>query len=195
MNNYGFLDIYNQLKELTLLSEDRCKQIWDKVVMTKDLEGDMAECGVYQGASAKLIYLASQGKSLHLFDTYSGLPPEHCDPDDWLTKPGALNVNINDTFKLLSDCPNITHYIGLVPNTLLEVEDKTFCFVHLDMDLYTPTIYALRFFWGRLVRGGIIILDDANWIEGIYKAVTEFQKETGEVLITTAYKQGMFIKR
>ena len=38
------------------------------------LEGDLAEVGVYQGGSAKLICEAKKEKSLYLFDTFTGLP-------------------------------------------------------------------------------------------------------------------------
>ena len=38
--------------------------------------GDFAEVGVYKGASAKLICEAKGDKTLRLFDTYEGLPPE-----------------------------------------------------------------------------------------------------------------------
>jgi hypothetical protein len=77
---------------------------------------------------------------------------------------------------------------------LLEVENETFCFVHLDLDLYIPTLASLRFFWPRVATGGIIMLDDANWMEGIYNAVEEFSQEINQKLTMTAYKQGMFIK-
>lgn len=38
------------------------------------LEGDMAEVGVYQGGSAKIICEAKDQRALHLFDTFAGLP-------------------------------------------------------------------------------------------------------------------------
>ena len=38
------------------------------------LSGDMAEVGVFQGGSAKLICEAIGDKKLHLFDIFEGLP-------------------------------------------------------------------------------------------------------------------------
>ena len=38
------------------------------------LEGDLAEVGVYQGGSAKLICEVKKEKKLYLFDTFTGLP-------------------------------------------------------------------------------------------------------------------------
>ena len=49
-------------------------------------------------------------------------------------------------------------------------------FVHLDMDIYEPTIFALKFFNDRLVKGGVILLDDYGFdtCPGIPRAVQEF---------------------
>jgi hypothetical protein len=32
--------------------------------------------------------------------------------------------------------------------------------LHLDMDLYEPTLAALRAFWPRLVQGGVVLFDE-----------------------------------
>lgn len=44
------------------------------VQRTKKISGDIVEVGVYKGGSAKLIREADKSKSLHLFDTFEGLP-------------------------------------------------------------------------------------------------------------------------
>ena len=37
-----------------------------------------------------------------------------------------------------------------------------FSFVHIDVDLYQPTLDCLEFFFPKLVSGGIIVCDDYN---------------------------------
>jgi predicted O-methyltransferase YrrM len=51
----------------------------------------------------------------------------------------------------------------------------SFCL--LDVDLYQPTISALRKVWPMLSPGGIIVVDDckpANQFDGAMQAYTEF---------------------
>ena len=52
----------------------------------------------------------------------------------------------------------------------------SFGFVHLDMDIYSPTIFALNYFEKKMVKGGVILLDDYGFMScpGIEKAVSEF---------------------
>ena len=49
-------------------------QLFSLVRATAKLGGCMAEVGVYRGGSARLIHEADASRSLHLFDTFEGLP-------------------------------------------------------------------------------------------------------------------------
>ncbi len=48
--------------------------------------------------------------------------------------------------------------------------------MHLDVDLYAPTRFALDFFDRRLVTGGIVVVDDFRVVScpGVEQAVEEF---------------------
>ena len=50
------------------------------------------------------------------------------------------------------------------------------CFVHLDVDLYAPTLASLEYFVPRLVDGGVIICDDygAPLFPGAHRAWDRF---------------------
>ena len=50
--------------------------------------------------------------------------------------------------------------------------------LHLDMDLYEPTLAALKAFWPRLLTGGVVLFDEyaiREW-PGESEAVEEFFK-------------------
>src|SRR5208337_33722 len=49
-------------------------QLFSLVRATAKLGGCMAEVGVYQGGTARLIREADTSRPLHLFDTFAGLP-------------------------------------------------------------------------------------------------------------------------
>ncbi len=54
--------------------------------------------------------------------------------------------------------------------------EDSFCFVHLDMDLYRPTLAGLRFFYPRLVAGGVMAVHDffSSSFPNVKKAVCKF---------------------
>ena len=77
----------------------------------KNLEGDMAEVGVYQGGSAKLICEAKGKSNLYLFDTFEGLPnvsniDTHFGKKFWV-KNQFNNTTEESVKKFLNDYENI----------------------------------------------------------------------------------------
>ncbi len=56
-------------------------------------------------------------------------------------------------------------------------------FLHLDMDVYEPTLFALEQCWDRIVNGGIVMIDDYNAVFGATKAVDEFLPKIGNPII------------
>ena len=143
-------------------------------------EGDMAEVGVYQGGSAKLICEAKKEKTLYLFDTFTGLPKlsdddTHFGKKHWYENQFS-NTSVDSIKKLLDGYENVQIIKGEFPESGKEITDKKFCFVHLDVDLYKSTIDSLRFFFPKMILGGIILMHDYH-SDGIQKAFREFRNE------------------
>ena len=61
--------------------------------------------------------------------------------------------------------------------------DEVFGFVSLDFDLYKPILEGLRFFYPRMVRGGVILVDDyfTPCYPNVKKAVECYKEEMGGV--------------
>lgn len=53
---------------------DEAYQIHNAVVATRDVPGALAEVGVFRGGTARVICEAKGERTLHLFDTFEGLP-------------------------------------------------------------------------------------------------------------------------
>ena len=163
----------------------------------QELDGDMAEVGVYQGGSAKLISEVKGDKKLFLFDTFIGLQ-ELSDDDTHFGKKHWKKNEFNDTSletvkNYLSSYNNIQIIKGEFPKTAEIVNDSKFSFVHLDVDLYRSTIECLKFFYPRLVNGGIILVHDYH-SDGIQKAFKEFLQSNKVQLIELTGSQCMIIK-
>lgn len=161
------------------------------------LEGDMAEVGVYQGGSAKLICETKGKNTLHLFDTFEGLP-EVSDIDTtfgektWTT--GQFNnTSLESVKNYLRNYPNVHLYKGTFLDTATNIIEKKFSFVHLDVDLYQSTKDCLEFFYPRLVIGGVILTHDYH-SDGVNRAFKEFTENRNVHLIELIGPQCMIIK-
>ena len=161
------------------------------------LPGDIAEVGVYTGASAKLICEARGSKPLHLFDTFEGLPESSAKDRNVYnnkSKP-QYACSLESVQDYLHDYADLHFYKGLFPTTAEPVRDRTFCFVHIDVDLYESTLACLQFFYPRLVPGGILLSHDYSILAGVKAAFTEFLADKPEALVELPTTQCMIIKR
>jgi O-methyltransferase len=161
------------------------------------LDGDMAEVGVYQGGSSKIICSVKGEKNLHLFDTFEGLPnvseiDTHFGNKFWKTKQ-FNNTSLDNVKKYLSEFNNVFFYKGLFPNNSNPVKDTKFSFVHLDVDLHKSTKDCLEFFYPRLVSGGIILTHDYH-SQGVKTAFKEFSKKEKISLLEMSGTQCLIIK-
>jgi len=128
-------------------------------------QGAMAEAGVLAGGSARLICEAKGPATLYLFDVFETLQLASADAVSPLERQtrshfGRVCSSRADVEQLLSPYPGVEIREGLFPTTIAGLEQETFSFVHLDLDLATTTLAALEFFVPRLVQGGILIGDD-----------------------------------
>lgn len=167
--------------------------IYSLALAQRDLEGDYAELGVYKGATAKLICEAKGDKSLHLFDTFEGLP--EMSGHDTRFSQKMFSISADSVRKRLSTYQNVHIYQGLFPATGKPIENRRFAFVHLDLDIYQSTMDALDFFYSRLVPGGILITHDFPSSDGVSVAFTKFMYNKPEKIIGLPLSQGMIIKQ
>ena len=80
-------------------------------------------------------------------------------------------------------------------NDLEQINFKKYSFVHIDFDLYKPTVEAIKFIIPRLEKNAIILLDDYNFInqEGVKWAVRDsginlnkcIQTQSGQLICYT----------
>jgi len=150
------------------------------------LEGDIAEVGVYQGGSALKLVRTFPNKTIHLFDTFSGMPKTDPSIDDH--KQGDFgNTSLEKVKEKLKEHKDIYYYPGIFPQTTGLVVDCKFALVNIDVDIYRSTKDCLDFFWPRTVKGGILLIQDDYGFpdcRGVTKAVNEFVKNKGVELIT-----------
>jgi hypothetical protein len=165
----------------------------------KHVMGDLAECGVYNAATAYFMARASEAvgrpRRLHLFDSFDGLShPGAEDGTYW--QAGALAISEATARRNLAGVPDVSFYRGWIPDRFPEVADRQFAFVHIDVDLYQPTLDSLRFFYDRTAAGGVLLCDDYGFITcpGAARAMREFMADKQEEIIHLPTGQGVVLK-
>lgn len=189
------LDLINKIRNEVdmLLTSDEAYYIYMAVKQTNNIEGDIAEVGVYQGGSSKIICEAKNKKPLHLFDTFSGIPSVE-DIDIAKFKKGQFSQPLDNVKKYLSSYDKVFFYKGIFPETAHPIVDKNFSFVHLDVDTYQSTLNCLKFFFPRISPGGIIISHDYLNAPGVRKAFDEFFLDKQDPIIELLTSQCLIVK-
>lgn len=157
-------------------------------VRSEKVEGNVAECGVFRGDSAKFINYYFPDRKLYLCDTFAGFDSSDMQHEKAYSEKfeksrfsdQAFFVETGSAFvmKKMSYPENVVIKEGYFPESMQEVEDK-FCFVNLDMDLYVPMLNGLRFFWDKMADNGCILLHDyfSDVFQGVKQAVETFETE------------------
>ena len=158
------------------------------------LDGAMAELGVYQGSSARIMCEAKKDRPIYLFDTFAGLPqPDHSETR--LLSRGQYSANLEGVRNLLADYTNVHFRPGLFPHSTDGLEGVRFSLVHLDSDLYSSTLAGLQFFYPRMVPGGIIITHDYSTLPGVSQAFADFLGDEQDSVIELPTTQAMLVAR
>jgi O-methyltransferase len=160
------------------------------------IPGDFVECGVYKGGSALLLgrIANEQGKSIHLFDTFSGMP-ERTEEHDSFEIGSFSDTSIDAVRDRLKSLNNVTFHKGTLPQTLLDSNIALISFAHIDVDQYISTKACLQESRPRLANGGIVIVDDYGrpGTPGARLAVAEICAMYGREVIALPTGQGVIL--
>ena len=158
------------------------------------LGGAYAEVGVYQGSSAEIMCLGKGDTELHLFDTFGGLPAPR-DGEDEVLHRGQFAAGLEGVRARLAAFEGVEFHPGLFPDTAEDLGDTRFSLVHLDVDLYASTLDALRYFYPRMLPGGIIVSHDFSILPGVAEAFATFLADKEEEAIELPTTQAMIVRR
>tara|TARA_X000000950_G_C13836126_1_gene628266 strand:+ start:438 stop:1250 length:813 start_codon:yes stop_codon:yes gene_type:complete len=176
-------NIYKLLRHLNLYS-------YIEDILRREVPGDFAECGCWNGnslfATKHFIDKYKSMKSLHVFDSFEGLSEfqekDYEDNSIIVTNDQAEEKRkyfISSYSKLIKKTNEYSRiYInkGWIPDIFRTQNERKYCFVHIDVDLYEPTLECHKYFFERLSNGGIIVCDDYGYSDfpGAASAVDEF---------------------
>jgi hypothetical protein len=169
-----------------------------RYVVDSGVPGALLECGVWRGGSMMAVArtLRAEGDStrdLYLFDTFEGMP----DPTDedvlWSGASAAdlmasqtggasellwARASLQDVRAAMASTgypDDHVHFVqGRVEQTLPSEAPESIALLRLDTDWYESSRHELVHLYPRLSRGGVLILDDYAWWNGVRQATDEY---------------------
>ncbi len=182
-------------QKITLASELNLWSIYQslKYINYEKIEGDIVECGVYNGNT--LAFIGEINDELNLnrkiwgYDTFNGfVENSFTDKDiDFKTRRKVKNgtsdiyYTLNEVKKNIkqNNKKNFDKYIFIEGDILetLNIKENIpdrISFLRLDTDIYKTTKKQLEILYEKLVKGGVLHIDDYGICPGVKTAVDNF---------------------
>ena len=158
------------------------------------------ECGVFRGFSALLLARVARerlggfdGSAMFLLDSFEGLAAPSDEDTVVMVDEAAGGLRMASpplgfsgtssahVAQVLGEFPEATICKGWIPAAFAQLPDERWSFVHVDVDLFQPTLRCLEYFHQRLLPGGIIVCDDyvTPFYPGAMLAWDEFCAQRG----------------
>ena len=155
-------------------------KIFEKIL---DVQGDIIECGTFQGNNLMLFAHLSSifepysfNRKIYGFDTFEGFKSiSKYDPKD-INENTFSNANLNILKKAINlfDLNRSVGHINkiniikgdatkTIPNFYKKNKNLLISLLYIDFDIFEPTKTALDVFASSVVKGGIIVFDQINY--------------------------------
>lgn len=190
--------IENQVYERFYGSRESADQLYRLAKQCAKIPGDFVECGIAMGSGIAIMKKAVPEKIVWGYDSFQGIhlagPNDTEQPgvgeklqapeDGNLLVSSGVTVHTRDQVnEILFEYMDFKEddFIlveGWVQDTLPIMKPKKIALLRLDMDLYDPTLVALKELWPRMSKGAVLLIDDGN-LSGVVKACDDFFKDLG----------------
>lgn len=167
------------------------------------LPGQVLECGVFKGASFirwltfRDMLEASYARRVIGLDVFGEFPEQDLPQDQAFAQRhdnvAGVGIPLQDlqafltqkgfnNFNLVAGDLNQT-----LPRLLEEEPELRLALLHIDVDVYQPSLRSLELLYDRVVPGGVIVFDDYATVEGETRAAEEFFAGKGITLEKLPY--------
>lgn len=176
------------------------------------------EAGVAAGAQIIAMRAGCPTKKIYAIDSFCGLPlPSNKDNqmpgikflskqeqlalpnpgEQLLESTGAVSVCVGDfenhIINVFGNTNNIYPIVGWFEETLPTFECEPISLLRLDGDLYNSTYVCLKYLYPKVIKGGLVIIDD--WaLPGCRQACVDYFMENGIVDFKYHWISMYFIK-
>ena len=155
-----------------------------------NLPGHIVECGVFKGASFlrfatfREVLESPFSRKIIGFDAF-GKFPEQDDADDQafikrFEGEAGEGISIDEMKKVLSH-KGFENYelikgdiVDTVPEYVSNNPELKIALLHIDVDVYAPSVVILNQLFDKVVNGGLVVFDDFGIETGETRAIDEF---------------------
>ncbi len=155
-----------------------------------NLPGHIVECGVFKGASFlrfatfRNLFESTHSRKIIGFDAFGKFPKQENLEDDKYArehdKSSGMGISDSELKKVLQ-FKNITNFELIkgdinktVPIYVNNNPQLKIAMLHIDVDVYEPTMTILKNLYDKVIPSGLIVLDDYSTVFGETRAVDEF---------------------
>ena len=160
------------------------------------LRGEIIECGVFKGNSLmrwikfRTLLENPSSRKIFGFDTFGKFPKASIKEEEeqrkkFIDEAGNNSVKKKDFLNYLKKL-NLNENLFLIEGDILKTvptfikknSSIRISLLHIDVDLFQPTKVCLEYFFPKVVKGGIVILDDYGAFPGANKAIEDYFQDS-----------------
>ncbi len=152
------------------------------ICKTVAMNGEIWECGCFEGDLATAMIPFIGGRTFRLFDTFDGMPA--CGPNDH-HKIGSMKADRTRVFEKFRSNEQVIIHAGRMPATFAGLEGTVISVANLDVDNEECVRECLPWLYRHIHPGGYLFIDDYNCgsCPGAKIATNEFMSDKPEELI------------
>lgn len=162
--------------------------------MASELSGTIVECGVFKGNSLLRFTIFRElfgnpfSKKIIAFDVFGKFPETKFTKDkefrkNFISGAGNQSISKQQITRVLKH-KGIFKFIELVKGDIVKTvpaylrshPELRISLLNIDTDIYEPAVTILKYLYPRVVKGGIVILDDYGVVPGETEAVENYFK-------------------
>jgi len=199
LNDADFLNIYEKIKEHTLVDIYRCYELWTLAKQSSKVDGVILEVGVWRGGTGAIIAEATKtkNKKIYLADTFSGVVK--AGKNDTLYKGGEhSDTSLALVAKLMSSLSfdKVQLLEGIFPEQTQHHISEKISMLHCDVDVYQSTKDIVDWCLPRMSVGSILVFDDYGFYgcEGVTTFCDELKMQNDLMFTHNLNGHAVFFK-
>jgi hypothetical protein len=155
-----------------------------------NLPGQIVECGVFKGASLirfatfREILESPYSRKIIGFDAFGRFPEQDDATDQAFVEQfesvAGSGISVAELETVFSHKGFVNYefiqgnIVDTIPDYISTHPELKIALLHIDVDVYKPSLVILKYLFDRVVKGGLIVLDDFGTVAGETKAIDEF---------------------
>jgi len=148
-----------------------------------DVDGAIVECGSWHCGMLAALAEALPGREVFALDSFQGLPDagdRDSERDHALVERDRLVATETIGRDTLARQPGAFHVVpGWFVDTLPTLAVEQIAVLRLDGDLYESTMVCLEHLFPKVVPGGLVLIDDYEFLDGCTRAVHDYLSRHG----------------